>query len=149
VRRAAAIVIGAALVIAGCAPAPVYLGGPPAGIEDAGRPPAVGQAGSATATLSGLASYYGKEFHGRKTASGEPFNMNALTAAHRTLPFNTTVRVTNAKNGKSVTVRINDRGPFVAGRIIDLSYAAAKAIGLLSVGQVSVAIISYPPSENK
>jgi rare lipoprotein A len=146
-RRAGAILIGAALVIAGCAPAPVYMGGPPTGVESGTRPSAIGSGDNTT--LSGLASYYGKEFHGRKTASGEPFNMNALTAAHRTLPFGTTVRVTNARNGKSVTVRINDRGPFIAGRIIDLSYAAAKSIGLLSVGQVSVAIISYPPSENK
>jgi rare lipoprotein A len=147
VRRVAIILAGAALLVAGCAPAPVYLGGPPTGVESGTRPAAQGNGDNPT--LSGLASFYGKEFHGKKTASGEPFNMNALTAAHRTLPFGTTVKVTNTKNGKSVTVRINDRGPFIAGRIIDLSSAAAKAIGLLGVGQVSVAIITYPPSENK
>jgi rare lipoprotein A len=147
VRQFVIILTGAALLIAGCAPAPVYLGGPPTGVESDTRPATQGNGDNPT--LSGIASYYGKEFHGRKTASGEPFNMNALTAAHRTLPFNTTVKVTNARNGKNVTVRINDRGPFIAGRIIDLSYAAAKAIGLLSIGQVTVTIISYPPSENK
>ena len=146
-RQLALIMAGVILIIAGCAPAPVYLGGPPTGVESGTRPATQGSGDNPT--LSGIASYYGKEFHGRKTASGEPFNMNALTAAHRTLPFNTTVKVTNAKNGKNVTVRINDRGPFIAGRIIDLSYAAAKAIGLLSVGQVTVTIISYPTSETK
>ncbi len=82
----------------------------------------------------GLASYYGSELHGRKTASGVPFDMNALTAAHRTLPFGTRVKVTYLATGKSVVVVINDRGPFVAGRIIDLSAAAAKAIGLYAAG---------------
>jgi len=76
------------------------------------------------------ASYYGCDYHGRTTASGERFNMNAMTAAHRSLPFGTRVRVTNLNNGKSVVVRINDRGPFKHGRVIDLSRAAAKKIGL-------------------
>lgn len=86
----------------------------------------------------GRASWYGKEFHGKKTASGEKFNMYALTAAHKTLPFGTRVRVTNLANGKSVVVKINDRGPFVKGRIIDLSYAAAKKISLVGMGVVKV-----------
>lgn len=77
----------------------------------------------------GEASWYGPGFHGRKTASGERFNQNALTAAHRTLPFGAKVKVTNVNNGKSVTVRINDRGPYHGGRIIDLSKAANQAIG--------------------
>lgn len=141
--RRALIAALAALAIAGCAPAPVYLGSPPGGVE---QPDPADRARVPTA-LTGLASYYSKEFHGRKTASGEPFDMNALTAAHRTLPFNTVVRVTNVRNGRSVTVRINDRGPFIAGRIIDLSYAAAKAIGLLAVGQVRIDIISQPHTE--
>jgi rare lipoprotein A len=103
----------------------------------------------ASLTFTGLASYYGKEFHGRKTASGEPYNMHALTAAHRTLPFGTIVKVTNAANGKHVQVRINDRGPFIADRIIDLSYASAKAIGMLSVGQVRIDIVKYPGMKDK
>jgi len=89
----------------------------------------------------GKASYYGAEAHGRATASGEKYDMYALTAAHRTLPFGTLVRVTNLANKKSVVVKINDRGPFVAGRIIDLSYAAAKRIRMLEVGVTEVEIV--------
>jgi rare lipoprotein A len=89
----------------------------------------------------GSASYYGREAHGKATASGEKFNMNAYTAAHKTLPFGTKVRVTNLTNKKSVVVRINDRGPFVAGRIIDLSYAAAKKIKMLDAGVANVELV--------
>lgn len=88
----------------------------------------------------GVASWYGPGFHGRKTASGERFNQNALTAAHRSLPFGTKVRVTNVKNGRSVIVRINDRGPFHGNRIIDLSKGAARAIGVMSSGVAPVRI---------
>ena len=88
---------------------------------------------------NGRASWYGPGFHGRKTASGETFNTNALTAAHRTLPFGTQVRVVNKKTGKSVVVRINDRGPYAHGRVIDLSRASAEAIGLKGVAPVTVA----------
>lgn len=89
---------------------------------------------------TGKASYYAEEFDGRKTANGETFHMNQLTAAHRTLPFNTVVTVTNLANGKSVQVRINDRGPFVKGRIIDLSKEAARLIGLLAAGVGNVTL---------
>jgi rare lipoprotein A len=92
----------------------------------------------------GLASYYGHKFQGRRTASGERFDMHAFTAAHPRLAFGTRVRVTNLQNNRSVDVRINDRGPFVKGRIIDLSYAAAKKIGMLSVGVVKVQIAILP-----
>lgn len=92
----------------------------------------------------GLASYYGHKFHGRRTASGERFNMNAMTAAHPQLAFGTLVRVTNLKNKRTIQVRVNDRGPFVKGRIIDLSYAAAKKIGMLSDGVVRVRITVVP-----
>ncbi|MEP5938701.1 MAG: septal ring lytic transglycosylase RlpA family protein [Erythrobacter sp.] len=87
---------------------------------------------------TGRASFYGKRFHGRMTANGELFNMNAMTAAHKTLPFGTMVRVTNARNGRSVVVRINDRGPFIRGRVIDLSRAAARKIGMIQSGHASV-----------
>ena len=88
-----------------------------------------------TRTLgSGMASYYGAELHGRRTASGERFDMHEFTAAHRTLPFGTRVVVTNPSNGRSVTVRINDRGPFHGGRVIDLSRAAATELGLVARG---------------
>ncbi len=89
-------------------------------------------------TETGGASWYGGKFQGRLTANGEVFDTNKFTAAHKTLPFNTIVRVTNLSNNKSVLVRINDRGPFVAGRIIDLSRAAAEKIGLVGKGVVQV-----------
>ncbi|MBT3181444.1 MAG: septal ring lytic transglycosylase RlpA family protein [Deltaproteobacteria bacterium] len=88
--------------------------------------------------VTGKASWYGPGFAGRKTANGERFNPNAMTAAHKTLPMNTTVRVTNIKNGKTVVVRINDRGPFIRGRIIDLSKAAAKKIDMIGHGTSTV-----------
>lgn len=93
-----------------------------------------------TAFATGVASYYGSELAGRRTASGERFNPNAMTAAHRTLPLGTRLRVTNSANGKSVVVRVNDRGPFARGRILDLSHAAARVIGLVSRGHGSVSI---------
>lgn len=86
----------------------------------------------------GVASYYGRKFQGRRTASGERFDMNGLTAAHKTLPFGSLVRVTNPRSGKSVTVRINDRGPFVRGRAIDLSRRAADEIGIIARGHGEV-----------
>ncbi len=86
----------------------------------------------------GKASFYANQFHGRKTANGETFNMNQLTAAHPSLPFGTWVRVTNLRNRKEVIVRINDRGPYVKGRVIDLSIGAAKKIGLLKSGITKV-----------
>ena len=92
------------------------------------------------ANQSGQASYYADRYHGRTTANGETFDMHALTAAHRTLPFNARVRVTNLNNGRFVTVRINDRGPFVKGRVIDLSYAAARKIDMVEAGVVPVHI---------
>jgi rare lipoprotein A len=82
----------------------------------------------------GIASFYGAKFQGRRTASGELFNNLEMTAAHRTLPFGTQLRVTNLRNGKSVVVRVNDRGPHLRGRIIDLSKAAAKRIGITRTG---------------
>jgi rare lipoprotein A len=88
----------------------------------------------------GLASWYGPKFHGRRTANGEKFNQHALTAAHRSFPFGTKVKVTNVRNGRSVIVRINDRGPFSGGRIIDLSRGAAKILGLLGSGTAPVTI---------
>ena len=89
---------------------------------------------------SGMASWYGGNFNGRKTANGEIYNMNEMTAAHKTLPFGTLVRVTNTRSGDSVDVRINDRGPFVGGRVIDLSRAAASDIGVTSSGVAHVKI---------
>lgn len=91
----------------------------------------------------GKASWYGPGFHGKRTASGERFDMNALTAAHRTLAFGSLVRVRNVQNGREIVVRINDRGPRVADRIIDLSKAAAAALDLLQAGEAPVVLMEF------
>jgi rare lipoprotein A len=103
---------------------------------------------AARAGETGLASWYGHPYHGRAAANGEIYDMEKLTAAHRTLPFGTWVRVTNLTNNRSVEVRIIDRGPFVEGRVIDLSHAAAEAIGSVGAGlaQVRLDILSTPVS---
>ena len=98
---------------------------------------------------TGYASYYGKEFHGRKTASGEKYNMSAFTAAHRTLPFGTLVKVTNKSNKLSVIVKVNDRGPFSKKRIVDISRAAAESIDMVSDGVVMVEVEVLPTLTNK
>ena len=97
-------------------------------------------------TQVGIASYYADKFHGRKTANGERFDQNALTAAHKTLPLGTKVRVTRVKTGQSVVLHINDRGPFIKGRIIDLSRRAARKLGIIKrgLGKVHVEIVSRP-----
>ncbi|HEY9762688.1 MAG TPA: septal ring lytic transglycosylase RlpA family protein [Trichocoleus sp.] len=104
------------------------------------------QALAVTSVLTGMASWYGPGFHGRRSASGETFNQNALTAAHRTLPFGTEIRVTNLNNRQQVIVRVNDRGPFAHGRVLDLSEAAARAIGLTrsGVGMVQIEVLGRP-----
>lgn len=100
---------------------------------------------------TGVASWYGPDFHGKTTSNKEVYDMYDLTAAHNTLPFGTYVMVTNLNNGKSVTVRINDRGPFVKGRIIDLSYAAAKAVDMIGTGTAPVRLeilMKYSPKKS-
>jgi rare lipoprotein A len=124
--------LAALLLSAGCASAP------PAASTS---PPVAG------AAEEGLASWYGEPYHGRPTASGERFDQGALTAAHRTLPFGTVARVTNLDNGRSVEVVINDRGPFVDGRIVDLSRAAAAAIGALGPGVVPARLEVVRPGD--
>uniref|UniRef100_A0A0Q9YXL7 Endolytic peptidoglycan transglycosylase RlpA n=1 Tax=Candidatus Berkiella aquae TaxID=295108 RepID=A0A0Q9YXL7_9GAMM len=93
----------------------------------------------------GTASWYGKKFHGQRTSSGEPYDMYAMTAAHRSLPLPTYAKITNVKNGKEVIVKINDRGPFVKDRLIDLSYAAAKKLGIHATGTGKVKICAIDP----
>lgn len=100
--------------------------------------PASAPAEIATSIGRGSASYYASKFQGRRTASGETFDNRALTAAHRTLPFGSLVRVTNPGTGASVVVRINDRGPFTKGRMIDVSRAAAEELGLIAPGHATV-----------
>ena len=137
--------MAAVLVIAlaaGCgAPAkPVGGGIRPGGGDD--KPVGGGQPGIATPSdvQLGMASWYGGRHHGGPTASGERFDKHAMTAAHRTYPMNTRVRVTNRRNGRSVIVRINDRGPFSRGRIIDVSEAAAEQLGMTEAGVVPVKV---------
>jgi rare lipoprotein A len=101
----------------------------------ASRPPAGGEAGE-----TGMASYYSAAFHNGQTASGERYSKYAMTAAHRTLAFGTRVRVTHLDTGRHVVVRINDRGPFIKGRIIDLSYAAARELGMIRDGTARVRV---------
>ncbi len=112
--------------------------------------PGVAMASTEGAAVDGRASYYGDPYHGRATANGETFDKNKMTAAHRTLPFHTWVRVENQLNGKDVDVRINDRGPFVGGRIIDLSEGAARQIDMIRSGVVPVrlAIIKEAPASS-
>lgn len=98
--------------------------------------------GGAGGASGGMASWYGPGFNGGRTASGERFNTGALTAAHRFWPFGTRVKVTNQNNGRSIVVRINDRGPFVGGRVIDLSRASARAIGMSGTARVTLARLS-------
>jgi len=125
----AALMIAAVAVVAGCGPrrAPTDVPAPgPGWIEQ------------------GEASWYGSKYHGHRTASGERYDMHAMTAAHPTLPFGTVVEVVNLRNGLSVRVRINDRGPFRKGRIIDLSYGAARKLGMVrdGVAPVRVRVVS-------
>lgn len=121
----------------------------------ASRPPVSRSAPPATAPkrqrgaqydIIGTASWYGGKFHGRRTANGEVYNMNQLTAAHPTLPFDTWVDITNLRNGRTVTLRINDRGPFIKGRVIDVSRRAAKKLGFINDGITRVGIRIRRPS---
>ncbi|HKW87414.1 MAG TPA: septal ring lytic transglycosylase RlpA family protein [Candidatus Acidoferrales bacterium] len=104
------------------------------------RPPSVQPEVTGHFTERGIASWYGAPFNGRRTSDGETYDMFQYTAAHRTLPFGAVVRVTNLSNGKQTVVRVNDRGPFVANRIIDLSYSAAVALGMIGTGTAPVRI---------
>jgi rare lipoprotein A len=128
--RAAPLLLLLVAVAGGCASSPRYRTGG-AGSADGGLY-------SSRFYQKGIASYYGRDFHGKRTANGEIYDMNGLTAAHRTLPFSTVLEVRNLENDRTVTVRINDRGPFVQGRIIDLSVGAARRIGMLGSGTAMV-----------
>jgi rare lipoprotein A len=114
-----------------------------------GKPLTSGIPDVSTFAQNGRASWYGPRFDGRKTASGERYDMNAMTAAHRTLPLSAYVRVTNVSNGKTVVVKINDRGPFFHNRIIDLSRAAALALGMQHAGTSSVKLQGLSAAEAK
>jgi rare lipoprotein A len=114
-----------------------------------GRRPSSSIRNEVGSTQRGKATWYGGRHHGGPTASGERFDKNAMTAAHKTLPMNTRVRVTHAKTGRSVTVRINDRGPYGKGRIIDVSEAAATRLGILDEGVAPVVVEVVTPGKRK
>jgi rare lipoprotein A len=140
--RALRLMACAALLAHGCARepqvgAPVDVSGPES--AEATAPPAF---------QVGIASYYARRFRGRKTANGERYDPSRLTAAHRTLPFGTLVEV-RRRDGRSVVVRINDRGPYVQGRIIDLSRKAADLLGMLHDGMVEVELVPLPPGSQR
>jgi len=122
---------------------PIRAGGPNKPYEAAGQR-IVPSTTDAPLSENGLASWYGRKYHGQPTASGEPYDMFAMTAAHRTLPIPSYARVRNPANGREIVVRINDRGPFAPGRVIDLSYAGALRLGLLGgVAPVEVDRITH------
>ena len=110
------------------------------------RPQPVAPQPVVTGSQTGHASWYGPDFHGGPTANGERYDMFSMTAAHKNLPFGTRVRVTNLDNGRQCVVRVNNRGPYVGGRIIDLSKSAARELGLITrgVGKVRLDILGYP-----
>ena len=149
--RAAALVLAFVAISSGCAHRrrpPVTVARPtPVPSAPRTRPsaPTTPAPGPKTAPIiqgeTGIASWYGHPFHGRRTANGEVYNMHEMTAAHRTLPFNTMVRVHNLENGRDVEVRITDRGPFVEGRIIDLSFVSAQAMGMPGTALVRLEIL--------
>lgn len=150
VTHFATLLVLVAASLSACAPAATSSGGPAILAPAARTEPSPGPSAAASATVvaavaadwqqHGEASWYGPKFAGRRTASGEIFDPSQLTAAHRTLPFGTRLRVTDVATGRSVVVRVNDRGPFAHGRIIDLSRAAAERIGLVASGVTQVRI---------
>ena len=168
-RTTPALVAVTVLMLSGCASGPSVDGAPEthvdvASVPDAvpkveprsryGNPPSYAVYGKRYYTLDtsngyserGIASWYGTKFHGRRTSSGQAYDMYAMTAAHKTLPLPTYVRVSNLENRRSVVLRVNDRGPFHSDRIIDLSYAAAWKLGILSKGTGYVEIVALDPS---
>lgn len=159
-RWIAALVL-AHLLVAGCAPHPVYRSQPGSAPSSPGKeqssggrdrkplavrpkptvnPVDLGSISTAKAYEIGVASYYGKKFHGKKTANGETFNMYKLSAAHRALPLGTVVKVTHLENGRWVVVKVNDRGPYIEGRVLDLSFAAALELEMVQQGTARVMI---------
>lgn len=130
------------IYLVGCSAAERFTesGPSPSSSSESSNPGSTRFSGRVLLTVEGVASYYSYGFNGKKTASGEIFNKNDFTAAHREFPFGTILRVTNLNNGKSVEVTVNDRGPFAEGRIIDLSEAAARAIGMIQSGTAEVRI---------
>jgi len=140
-----AVLLATVLLLLGCSPSPRYHSGlqsSPQKGKSTGKTSAKKPAkhDKSKKVSRGISSYYGPKFHGKLTANGEIFDMYGVTAAHKTMPFNTYVRVTNEDNGKTLIVRINDRGPYIDGRILDCSFGAAKKLGFISEGTAPVKI---------
>lgn len=135
-------------VVITCSPSPRYTSGSPTkkkSVKSIKVPETKVTPDRSKRVISGTSSYYGKDFHGKLTANGEIFDMYGLTAAHKTLPLNTIIRVTNLGNEKSLILRVNDRGPYIEGRILDCSYGAAKKLGFITQGtaQVRIEVIEF------
>jgi rare lipoprotein A len=150
-RRA---LLAALALAAACAHAPPREPGPRDGREEREAPRTPGRADEQAeegevGPAVGLASFYGRRFHGRRTASGDRYDMHAFTCAHRTAPFGTRLRVTELETGRSVVVVVNDRGPFVRGRVVDVSLAAARALGIVGRGIARVRIERLPEGSRR
>lgn len=148
---ASAVVLSLSISVQAQPTAPVGPARTPAATTPTAAGPAPSPAATAGASESGKIAWYGKKFAGRRTASGEVFNPDALTMAHKTLPFGTLVKVTNPRNGKSVTLRVNDRGPTQADRIADVSLAAAQKLGMVRSGviEAQLEIVGTAPARIK
>ena len=138
-------------LISGCANSPRYRTGPVTSRTTKQKPPALKTVskGNYRRVITGVSSFYAEDFHGKLTANGEIYDMYGLTAAHKPLPLNTIARVTNLENNKSLILRINDRGPYVKGRILDCSYGAAKKLGFINNGTTKVKIEVIELGDNK
>jgi rare lipoprotein A len=145
VKKLISVFIIVILIVSACSNAPRYRGSGP-------RPKAKSLSTKTVKhqkMMTGVSSYYAEDFHGKLTANGEVYDMHGLTAAHKTLPLNTIVRVTNVDNNKSLILRINDRGPYVKGRILDCSYGAALKLGFVGKGTTKVKIEVIEFGDNK
>jgi rare lipoprotein A len=144
-------VVSAAVLLPACASSPRFVAEhpPPRAKPAAPDNGASVRPGKSLLTLEGIASYYAEDFHGKQTSNGEIYNMHDLTAAHRTLPFGTRIRVTNLANNLQVVVRVNDRGPYVEGRLIDLSLAGAQKLDMIKTGtaMVRLEVLSWGTGE--
>ena len=141
------LILALCIIFADCTNSPRYGGS--IGTSKNSNPRSLKTAKRVPKVITGVSSFYGTDFHGKLTANGEVYDMYGLTAAHKTLPLNTIVRVTNLANNKSLILRINDRGPYIKGRILDCSYGAAKKLDFLLQGTTKVRIEIIEVGDNK
>ena len=141
------LILALCIIFADCTNSPRYGGS--IGTSKKSNPRSLKTAKRVPKVITGVSSFYGTDFHGKLTANGEVYDMYGLTAAHKTLPLNTIVRVTNLANNKSLILRINDRGPYIKGRILDCSYGAAKKLDFLLQGTTKVRLEIIEVGDNK